>query len=317
MRAVLIKRNSDPRLVIGRVAEPVAGSSEAIVDVEVIALNPGELRSLKAKPDGARIGWDFAGRVSVPARDGSGPPAGARVVGTSKSGAWAERHASATDLLAVVPDNLELDIAVCLPVPGITAYLGLHQGGLLFGKRVLLTGAAGAVGQYTSQIALASGARVSAAVRRDAQVPQVTSHGVVDVRVGEGLDAFTGSEERFDLIVDVVGGAVARDAAALLVSDGHYVVVSAVGGDTLPMPVMPMLMVNGHLDVINMFGAIQRGPDTGAEILNRLVASAAMGEITAPLGPRGSWEDIEDIARAYLASPDRAKPVLRLNGVVL
>ncbi|MGH3666013.1 MAG: alcohol dehydrogenase catalytic domain-containing protein, partial [Egibacteraceae bacterium] len=67
------------------VPEPAPAPSEAIVDVRAVALNRGELRLLASRPDGWRPGQDVAGIVAHAAADGSGPPAGTRVV------AWADQ----------------------------------------------------------------------------------------------------------------------------------------------------------------------------------------------------------------------------------
>ena len=312
MRAVIVQRKSQPALCIEEVRDPRQGESEALVAIELIAINPGEIKRLADYVEGARIGWDFAGTVIEAAPDGSGPRTGARVVGTTPRGGWAERVASPVSMLAEVPDDLELEIAVCLPVPAMTAYTALAHGGMLLGKRVLLTGAAGAVGQYACQLAELSGADVSAAVRREDQVAQVTSHGISDVRITDGIEAFR-NDAPFDIIVDVIGTGVSDAAVQLLSSRGVYAVVSAPGGDGLFLPATPLLSAAGQLRGISLFDEIERGPQTGAEILSLLVSLAATGHLTAPLGPRGSWEDIDEIARVYLRAPDRAKPVLRVN----
>ena len=314
MRAVVIRRQSKAHLELADVDEPVAGAGEVLIDVDYVSLNPGELRSIDGAPDGARIGWDFVGRVSRPAKSGAGPAAGARVVGAMRRGAWAQRIAVEADMVAELPDSVEMTEAVCLPVPAMTAFVGLRSGGFIYGKRVLVTGAAGAVGQYACQMALASGAKVSAAVRRKSQVRTVTCHGAVDVRVTEGVDAFAEDGRRFDLILDMIGTGVAEQVPAILKPGGAYVLVAAAGGETISLPILGMIALNGCVHVVNLFAEIERGPDTGAEILARLTTHLAEGYLTAPVGEAGPWSEIDEIARRYLASKDRSKPVVRVNG---
>jgi len=99
------------------------------------------------------------------AGDGSGPAAGTQVVGLVTARAWAQVAAVPTDWLAPVPDELTDGQAATLPTAAMTALRSLEIAGLLVSKRVLVTGANGGVGRFAIQLAVASGARVTALVR--------------------------------------------------------------------------------------------------------------------------------------------------------
>ena len=88
-RAVVVDPEAPGRLVIRPVAEPVPDRGEAIVAVRALSLNRGEVRRSTMAPAGWRPGWDLAGVIERAAADGSGPRAGARVVGFLPEGAWA------------------------------------------------------------------------------------------------------------------------------------------------------------------------------------------------------------------------------------
>ena len=105
-RAVVVDPDAPGRLVIRPVAEPTPLPNESLVRVRAISLNRGEVRRSGMAAAGWRPGWDLAGEVERAAADGSGPRAGARVVGVLLEGAWAERVAVATNALAELPDKV-------------------------------------------------------------------------------------------------------------------------------------------------------------------------------------------------------------------
>src|SRR3954452_14313171 len=98
MRA-LVKTADAPHLELGEAPEPKPHSNEALVEVRAFSLNRGEVRRLPRMDDGTVVGWDVAGIVKEPAADGTGPEAGARVVGLVNPGAWAELAAVRTGWL--------------------------------------------------------------------------------------------------------------------------------------------------------------------------------------------------------------------------
>ena len=118
MKAVVVDRAAPGGLKLADVAPPEPLPFEALVRVAAVSLNLGEVRRAKNLADGWRPGWDFAGFVEAAARDGSGPPAGARVVGMLGEGAWAERVAAPTKSITVLPDGVTFERAATLPVAG-------------------------------------------------------------------------------------------------------------------------------------------------------------------------------------------------------
>src|SRR5579871_2175091 len=141
-------------------AAPAAG--EALVAVEAFSVNRGETFLLEDPPAGWRPGKDIAGRVARAAADGTGPRAGTRVVGHPPSRGWAERAAVSASTLVELPDEVQAVTAAALPLAGLTALRLVRAAGPLIGKRLLVTGASGGVGHYVTELAVASGAEVTA-----------------------------------------------------------------------------------------------------------------------------------------------------------
>ncbi len=164
MLAIVNTPGGPEPVAIREIAEPEPLPNEAIVTVHAFSLNRGELRLFQARPEGWRPGQDIAGVVVRAAADGSGPPAGTRVVGLCDWHGWAERAAVPSHRMAALADNVSFAAAASLPVAGLTALRTLRHGAPLLGKRVLITGAAGGVGNLAVQLAARSGARVTAVV---------------------------------------------------------------------------------------------------------------------------------------------------------
>jgi len=176
-RAVVVDPEAPGRLVIRPVPDPVQDRGEAIVRVRAISLNRGEVRRSTMAPAGWRPGWDLAGHVERAAADGSGPKVGTRVVGFLPEGAWAERVAVPTHSLAELPEKVTFSQAATFPVAGLTALHALAKNGQILGKRVLVTGATGGVGDFAVQLARLAGAHVTATARRADQAPALRQLG--------------------------------------------------------------------------------------------------------------------------------------------
>lgn len=121
------------------------------------------------------------------------------MVGLVDAGAWAQFAAVPTKRLAAIPDRVSDAQAATLPTAGMTALRALEVGGLVLGKRVLVTGADGGVGRIAVQLARESGTHVTALVRDAA-----ASHNLLcGLGADEGVETITGD---FDLIIEGVGG---------------------------------------------------------------------------------------------------------------
>ncbi|MFL5862541.1 MAG: zinc-binding dehydrogenase [Solirubrobacteraceae bacterium] len=207
----------------GARAEPLR--DEAVVAVTAVSLNRGEVHRLERMEPDTVPGWDLAGTISRPATSGSGPPAGARVVGMKPIGAWAEQVTVPTEYLAELPDGISGEQAATLPVAGLTALRSLELGGFVLGKRVLVTGASGGVGRFAVQLASLGGAHVTASPRR--------AEGLAELGADEVAPELTGEGETFDVVVDAIGGPVLGAAIQRVAPRGTIVSFAA----TVPEPV--------------------------------------------------------------------------------
>src|SRR5205823_6911711 len=134
------------------------------------------------------------------AADGTGPAAGTRVVALCDQAGWAERAAAPSHHMSPLADNVSFAEAAALPVAGLTALRTVRHGAPLLGKRVLITGAAGGVGNLAVQIAVRSGARVTAVVGRPERARVLDGLGAAEI-----VTAIDDAQGRFGLILESAG----------------------------------------------------------------------------------------------------------------
>ncbi|MGP6158804.1 MAG: zinc-binding dehydrogenase [Vulcanimicrobiaceae bacterium] len=210
MRAIVTSPDIPGKVKAVEAPAPSAGPETAVVRVAASSLNRGELRLIPARPNGWAPGQDLAGTVEVPASAG-GPPAGARVVGLADGGAWSELVAVPIARLSVLPDAVDFTTAAALPAAGLTALRALRALGDVVGRSLLVTGAGGGAGNLAAQLAVAAGAVVTGLVRH--------SLALEGVRIVGAL----GDDERFERIIDSVGGDVLSDVLRHLQPDAKLV----------------------------------------------------------------------------------------------
>ncbi|MFI6522021.1 zinc-binding dehydrogenase [Spirillospora sp. NPDC050679] len=217
MRALIATGRGGDGVAPADLDEPEPRPDQALVRVAAFSVNRGETFKLE-DPRGWRPGKDIAGTVVRPAADGSGPPAGERVVAHLPGGGWAELAAAATADLAVLPPYVPFTTAAALPLAGITALRLLRAAGSVTGRRVLVTGASGGVGHYVVELAAAAGAEVtavSATPERGRRLMELGAAAVVpDPAAAAGP---------FDVVLESVGGRSLPAALARLAPHGTLI----------------------------------------------------------------------------------------------
>ena len=165
------------------------------------------------QPERTGLGWDFAGTV-VATGPGVDMAIGTRVAGMVDGfdrdfGTYAEQLVAPVANLAVVPDGLDLVAASTVPLNGLAAaqIVDLLGDAPTDGNRLLVTGAAGAVGGYVASLAQDRGWQVTGLAR-----PQDGEF----VR-GLGADFTTHAEPGWDAVADA---AALQERGLALVRDG-------------------------------------------------------------------------------------------------
>ncbi len=313
MRGYLTDRAAPGGLRLeGDLAQPATGMEDLVVEVRASGVNRGELALLEQRPDGWRPGQDVAGIVVEAAAggglDGHRPPQGTRIVGVVDGGSWSERVAVPLTQAAVLPDEVGFEAAAALPIAGLTALRALRAGPPLLGRRVLVTGATGAVGHLAVQLAVAAGAEVTAVVSSHTRQATAAALGADHVRtsVGEG-------DGPFDLVLDGVGGTLLRDAVRRLAAGGVAATYGTLGG-AAPLDLADFAPPDGKpgpwkslVGVFHAHPSKSRGED-----LATLAALVADGRLRPHLGSVRDWSELPETLDALRLRQIRGKAVLTI-----
>jgi NADPH:quinone reductase-like Zn-dependent oxidoreductase len=140
-----------------------------------------------------------------------------------RDGVAADYTAVAAELLAAKPRSFSSAESAALPLPALTAWQGLFDHGrLAAGERVLIHGAAGAVGGLAVQLARTRDAYVvgTAAAAELGLVRELGAQEAVDAA------GFEDAVAPVDLVFDTVGGERLRRSGAVLRPGGRLVSVA-------------------------------------------------------------------------------------------
>jgi NADPH:quinone reductase-like Zn-dependent oxidoreductase len=287
--------------------DPVAARGEAIVRVETIGLNRGDLRIVATAKAGARLGWDFAGTVT--GGSARGLPEGSRVAGLLPGmGAWATEIAVPGECLAIVPGGVTIETAAALPSAGLTALYTLENAGALIGRAVLVTGASGGVGHLACQLATIGGARVTGLVRGEAGAGLLRSLDAGEVATDIGAAQ---AQAPFDILIDSVGGKTLSAALGLLAPHARCIAFGATEAREVPLDVFRLYQEQLEIAGFGLFPAIASGR-TVRDGLTRLLALVDRKRLRVHLGERSDWRALGDVAKALATRQFTGKAILEV-----
>jgi NADPH:quinone reductase-like Zn-dependent oxidoreductase len=222
MRALVADPTASPPLSLAEVPEPAPGPGELLLDMEAASVNRGEIRTAAKQPPGTVIGWDVAGTVAALGEGVTTFDVGERVVALSPNGgSFAERLVVPAEWTAPLPSACDFVPAATLPVAGVTAAGTLRLARTHAGDRVLVTGAAGGVGQFTLQLALQARATVTGQAASEERAAAVRATGAEAlVHPGDGSPV----DGEFDVVLDGIGGPMLGPLLAATAANGRVVV---------------------------------------------------------------------------------------------
>lgn len=242
------------------------------------------------------VGARVTGPINLP-RPTSDSPTAYIALGSEVDGAFAQYClVEAGDIYDVSASPLsDVEIAA-IPCAFGTAENLLTRAGVRRRQRVLVTGASGGVGLAAVQLAALRGARVTGQ----------TAPAKADVVRAAGAKAIlkrgaAPEPQSFDVVIDVVGGALWPDLIRALKPGGHYAVSGAIAG-----PVVQADLRQIYLPDITIHGCTYQPP----AVFERLVSLINSGRIRPLVSKTYPLSDIAKAQEDFMSKTLPGKLVL-------
>jgi NADPH:quinone reductase-like Zn-dependent oxidoreductase len=227
-----------PALFATELPEPRPGEGELLISVRAAGVTPTELLWYPTKQtkdgaprNGAVPGHEFSGVVAELGRNTTGFEVGQEIYGLNDwfaNGATAEFCLTTPLDIAGKPATLTHEAAATVPIGALTAWQGLlDRAKIQSGERVLIHGAAGAVGIFAVQLAHLHGAHVigtASAVNLEL-IAKLGADEVIDYRASR----FEDRTQKVDVVFDGVGGETFARSWSMLKPGGRMVTIAASG----------------------------------------------------------------------------------------
>jgi len=285
MKAIQLRDYGGPAATqLADIPAPVAGAGQVLVRVRAAGLNAldwkvreGFVRDAFPLQLPAVLGIELAGVVEATGPGATRFQVGDRVMGPLGGlGAYAEQVAIDEARLTPTPDALDDVQAAALPVAALAAWQSLNAAGPIgAGSRVLIHGAAGALGSFAVQFARRAGAFVvgTASGADLAHVRGLGADQVIDYRSQRFEEAVTD----IDLVLAYAAGDVVDRSWAVLKPAG-----------TLVGTASPDFLARVPAGRQGRWFVMQ--PD--AALLQTLAAQVAAGTLTSRIGEVVGMADI-------------------------
>ncbi len=289
------------------VPEPVCGSNDVLIDVEAISIEGGDTLNrgggeMSQTPH--IVGYQSAGTIAVIGSEVTDRSVGQRVVCSFLDGSHAERVAVPSVVSWVVPDELDIRQAACVPIAFGTADDCLFEfGRLVPGETVLVQAGASGVGIAAIQLAKRAGATVLATASSDEKLERLRRFGLDEginyrtgdfVQIARDLTAGRG----VDLVVDSVGSTLLGSVGALAYR-GRCTLVGQAGRDPQPFDAAALMM--GNQTLVGVFFGAEITTDRVREMVARHLDHVASGELEVVIDRTFPLSQAAD-AHAYIES---------------
>lgn len=244
MQATVITQFGDPSVLQDRtVTKPTPTADQVLIRVRAFGLNHAEMHMRKGEWDewNPISGLECAGTVEA---DPSGTfKTGAKVVGVmggmgrDRPGSYGEYVNVPVANVVAVDTGLPWEELAALPEVYSTAYTCVHTIlDVRAGERLLIRGATSTIGQAALNLAVSTGARVTATTRRRERFSMLRDMGAENVVLEEddlaavNLEVAADDRGRFDKTLNLIGNKVLLDSIRMTRMGGRMLQAGWLGG---------------------------------------------------------------------------------------
>lgn len=250
MKAVLVQNE---KLVWADAPDPILGPGEVLIDNCATAINRADLVQRSGgypPPPGASsiLGLECAGVVAETGEGVTRYQKGDLVCALLTGGGYASKVAVPAGQVLPIPKGLDFSEAASLPEVFATAWLNLFmEAGLQSKERVLLHAGGSGVGSAAIQLCLAFGADCFVTVGNAEKLARCLELGASAgaIRHTENFCQPAlewAGQNKFDVILDPVGGAYLQDNLRCLGMDGRLVIIGLMGGADAQLSLASLMM---------------------------------------------------------------------------
>ncbi|MFG6149845.1 quinone oxidoreductase family protein [Halobacillus sp. B23F22_1] len=323
MKTVLFKQYGGPDVLeTAEVERPAAQHGEVVLKITAIGVNYADT----ARREGAYVvptplpftpGAEVTGVVEEVGEGVQEFAAGDRVVTLIESGGYAEYVAADANSLIPLPEGLDDETAVALPLQGLTAYhLLTTMGRIEKGETVLVHAAAGGVGSLAVQLAKYFGAgKVIATASTEEKLALALELGadhlvnytnlnwresVMEATNGKGVD----------IALEMAGGDIFHETIKCMRSFGRVVIYGVASGK--PAEMYPAGLMNRNLSVIGFFlPQIMKKPDLVEKSLQELLALVNKSKLKLTVGGVYNLEEAAKVHELMQGRKTQGKLILK------
>lgn len=291
MKAILYNQyGTEEVLYEADIAIPAIEANQLLVEVYSTSLNHIDLverSGVFAKENDVfprMNGKDFAGVVKEVGKDVTKFKVGDHVAGITFTGTYAEYIAVNEDLVALVPESIELSNLGVLPVASLTAWTAVvRKAKVSASQRVLIVGGSGGVGHIAVQLAKSLGAYVitTAGPKNMEFVKNLGADEVIDYNTPN----YWGNIKEVDVVIDTIG-----------LNQVENMSVLKKGGSFITMVKPPDQETATKYDVKAEFMEGEASPENLQKLMNAYVNN----EFTVHINKSSSF-NLEEIKKAQVA----------------